>query len=413
MVNATLGDGAKIGEAGKHFTDSQDKDSSFRNISSTWTAQCMSFDQGRQKLATQQSQIQDHREALSDWKPVVDAKGRFAVRRLADGRDFVPTEHALKQIAVVGETSDWFLQDLRSPKKSNKVKEEHKFQRDRSDAELLVKVVEHTLFNKERIDQDKKRLFRTWSDGTLRALLSEQYAIVNNEWYLAVLQELIPGGLLSHWRGDADTIFGNVLIPDTIRQESDSAYGGMLSVGNSEIGLRRIMSLPSTFRAICMNGCIWGECKGDSVRKVHRGDVDLSSLKHEIQRNLNRQIPLLDNGITQMLGTRSRGFGNASTIQMLCALAKTLRINRKNMVGVRNSFDIETAILGNSAKTSFGLIAALTRHGQSLDANEWVSFDQLGGNLTTQTDSKWNSMRALACTITDDDEIKKTIGISV
>ncbi len=80
------------------------------------------------------------------------------------------------------------------------------------------------------------------------------------------MRKLIPGGRLSHWRGDADTLWGNVLIPDTIRQESDSDYGGMVSIGNSEIRERRITSRPSVFRAICFNGCIWDREAGQARR---------------------------------------------------------------------------------------------------------------------------------------------------
>jgi hypothetical protein len=127
-----------------------------------------------------------------------------------------------------------------------------------ADFEVLRDYIKVHVFDGERVDQgvdqDKQRLIRTWSDGTLRAFLSQKYTIVNNAWFLDVLSKAIPGGVVSHWKGDADSIFGNVLIPDTIRAEADSDFGGMLSVGNSEIGTRRISSLPSVFRAICMNG---------------------------------------------------------------------------------------------------------------------------------------------------------------
>ena len=58
----------------------------------------------------------------------------------------------------------------------------------------------------------------------MRAMLSNKYAIVNNQWMMEVIQEAVPNGMLSHWRGDADTMYGNVLIPDSIREEDDSDY---------------------------------------------------------------------------------------------------------------------------------------------------------------------------------------------
>ena len=95
-----------------------------------------------------------------------------------------------------------------------------------------------------------------------------------------------------------------MLIPDTIREESDSDYGGMLSIGNSEIGERRISSMPSIFRAICMNGCIWDQTAGKGINQVHRGKIDLDQLFLVIKENLEVQIPLLPQGIERLLGTR-------------------------------------------------------------------------------------------------------------
>lgn len=413
MSLAVLGNEAKIQDRAEHFTDSQQKADKFRNVSDIWRRQCITFEQGAEKLAAQQQVIRDIHAPLSDFAPVVNENGQFALQYLPSGESFVPTQHALTHIAVVGETSDWMLQDLRKAKESNSVKNPIRYSRDFSDAELMVRIVKHTLFHPSRMDQKKLRLFRTWNDGTLRALLSEQYAIVNNQWYLSVLQELIPGGMLSHWRGDADTIFGNVLIPDTIRQEADSAYGGMLSVGNSEIGVRRIMSLPSVFRAICMNGCIWEPQKGQSVRKVHRGKVDLNGLKQVIKQNLEQQIPLLPDGIRQLLGLRGRGFGNASTAQVLAAFALTNKLSKANMVGIRKALEVESGILGDKeARTAFGLVNAVTRYGQTCeDSQNWVDFDQLGGRLTQQTETQWNALRSHAASLSDAEEIEKLIGV--
>jgi hypothetical protein len=415
MTNtAILGNGLKTADAGEHFTDNQQKGESFKNVSQVWLDQCISFDEGRRRLAASQSKIRDHLLPLSAWRPVVDPNGHFALQLLSTGETFRPTEHALKNIAVVGETSDWMLKDLATDKGSNAKKHAAaggvKFIRDHTDAELTVRIVEHTLFNKSRMDQDKNRLFRTWTDGTLRALLSDQYSIVNNDWCLATFQELIPGGVLSHWRGDADTIFGNILIPDTVRQEADSAYGGMLSAGNSEIGLRRTFSLPSVFRAICMNGCIWEQEKGEALRKVHRGKVDLAGLRSMIVKNLSRQIPLLGDGVRQMLGLRGRGFGDVAAPQMLAATAKSLRISKKHMLGIKEAFEVETAILGSASLTAFGLVASITRYGQKCSDQDWFNFDRIGGTLTMQKDNQWDGLRALGKTITDADEIEKLIG---
>ncbi len=53
----------------------------------------------------------------------------------------------------------------------------------------------------------------------------------------------------------------------------------MVSVSNCEIGKRALGSLPSLFRAICMNGCIWGQAYGEKIKVVHRGEIDLDQLE--------------------------------------------------------------------------------------------------------------------------------------
>jgi hypothetical protein len=67
-------------------------------------------------------------------------------------------------------------------------------ERGRADYECLRDYIRIHLFDYERVDQNKERLFRTWKDGTLRAFLSKQYTIVNNAWFLDVLSKAVPVG---------------------------------------------------------------------------------------------------------------------------------------------------------------------------------------------------------------------------
>ena len=111
-----------------------------------------------------------------------------------------------------------------------------------------------------------------------------------------------------------------------------------------------------------------------------------------------------------MLGIRGRGFGNAAVNQMFAELARTFNISKKGMIGVRSAFDVEVGILGNAAKTAFGLVQAVTRYGQELSASEWFEYDKTAGKITMQSDNEWNNMRARAALVTDDKEIARRIG---
>ena len=365
------------------------EDKGFQNVSAIWLDQCIDYDTAMDKIANDQAKIQDIRGGLQDWKPTVNENDEV-VLRYKDGREFVPTDHALKNIAVAGRTSDWFLRDLRDDK-SHQTKDEVIFKRDVDDAQLLVHCLKQTLWRDDRFDQEKDRLWRTWSDGSLRAMLSDKYAIVNNMWVMDVIREAIPGGMLSHWRGDADNMYGNILIPDSIRQEDDSDYGGMLSIGNSEIGMRRISSCPSVFRAICMNGCIWDQEKGRSIRQVHRGELNLSLLKNEIVRNLNEQIPLMNHGIDLLLKLREYGSNGVPMSKIVGQFCSDFRVTKKQSYGVLKAFAVEKGEVDSLANSAFGVANAFTRFGQTLNDEGWVKFDEIGGKVVNITEAKWTA----------------------
>jgi len=402
-----LGQEKKDSYAGDFVHSNQNMNDRFKNVSSLWVDKCMDYDTAMDKIADDQRKIQDIRAPLSHFTPTVNDNGE-ACLRYHDGREFIPTDHALKNIAVAGRTSDWFLRDLRTDK-THTSKDEVLYKRDSADSELLVHCLNQTLWRSDRFDQDKERLWRTWSDGSLRAMLSDKYAVVNNSWVMEVIREAIPAGMLSHWRGDADNIYGNVLIPDSIRQEDDSDYGGMLSIGNSEIGMRRISSTPSVFRAICMNGCIWDQEKGKSVRQVHRGELDLNFLKHQIIENLNAQIPLMDQGVDLLLKLRSYGNDGVPMSKIVGQVCSDLRVTKKHSFGVLKAFAIEKDEVSELANSAFGVANALTRFGQTLGDDGWVKFDEAGGKVANMTEAKWNSTVKRAKSI-DEKELEKIFG---
>jgi len=421
-----LGQEKKERYQGDGIIETQGAGKGFSRVSQYWVKKCMSFDEGKVKLVAEQSKIEDFASPLSEWLPVVDNSDRFAMRHLPTGKDYVPTDHALKLMAQVGKgMSEWGLRALREPiRHATKVDEETGekvplHQRERADAELLRDYVKQHLFHPERVDQGKPRLFRTWNDGTLRALLSEHYSIVNNLWYLNLLQQIIPGGLLSHWHGDADTIYGNILLPDSIRADSDSDYGGMLSIGNSEIGTRRISSMPSVFRAICMNGCIWDQEKGVEFDQIHRGAVDFATLAAKIRENLEAQIPLLPEGISRMLGIKAYGVGDTPIPNMLAQLAIDHSLNKRDIKGVWDEWAKEVNALGKQeGNTAFGIVAGLTRYGQRfVDSSKpgmftpsaWVGFDKIAGSFINLSRDEWDKFRNRAANL-NQKQVEKRLG---
>jgi hypothetical protein len=356
------------------------------HVHKDWWAKTQTYEQVMQAC---QMAVENREDIMVATKDIacVASNGHFYLQ-LNDGRKFRPTDHAIEQFSVRSDIpSSTFLREMRKSEDF-----------DAGDANTMAIVGNNAL---RHVDPDKQFRLRTYTDGTCRAFVTDKYAPIDNRWYLEVLSEFIPGGRFSHWRGDEDTIYGNVLIPDTIMDygADDSDYGGMISVGNCEIGTRRISQTPSLFRAICMNGCIWGQTAGEKIRKVHRGNIDLDSLKLEIARNIQHQIPLLAPGIKAFLATRAMETGKASIKGIVASVASDYKLSKKEATEFLNQYGEYEA--GN--RNLFGIINGLTRAGQKFDNATWVKFDEVAGSLMATSADRWATILRRADTFTDKD----------
>lgn len=353
-------------------------DDGFRNVSKIWYDKTMSYEQGLELLETERAKTLDIRATVNEMVPAVNPKGEFAFFHKVTEQYYTPTEHAMGQVGNWADTGTWFVQSMLVNPLDYKGRE--KYNRDQQDAETLAVVLKNGL---RRVEAKKEFFFRCRTDGTMRAMLTDRYAQVDNRWFIERLREFVPGGRMSHWKGDSDTLYGNILIPDTIREESESEYGGMLSVGNSEIGERRVSSVPSIFRAICMNGCIWGQTKGQGIRQVHRGKINLDHLALDIKKNLNIQIPLLPVGIDRFLKTKTFAWDGCEIKPVAAQVAKEYKLGKKQAASVLKGWHTETKLTPELGHTLFGVINAITRAGQEQPTNvEWLKFDEIGGQLS-------------------------------
>jgi hypothetical protein len=356
------------------------------HVHKDWWAKTKTYEQVMEDAQIAVQNREDILVATKDISCVSEDNDFFL--KLSDGRKFRPTDHAIEQFSVRTEvTSSSFLREMRNIEGF-----------DSNDANTMAIVGNNAL---RRIDGDKTFRLRTYTDGTCRAFVTDKYAPVDNRWYLETLAEFVPGGRFSHWRGDEDTIYGNILIPDTIMDygADDSDYGGMISVGNCEIGTRRISQTPSLFRAICMNGCIWGQTAGEKIRRVHRGNIDLDSLKLEIAKNIQHQIPLLAPGIKTFLATRAMDTGKASVKGIVATVSSDYKLTKREAT----EFLEQYITMESGERNLFGIINGLTRAGQKFDNKTWVRFDEIAGSLLETSADRWATILRRADTFTDKD----------
>lgn len=351
----------------------------FRNVSKTWYDKTTSYADGLRQLEEGKSQTEDIHAKIGEMVPTVAKDGRFVMFHRPTGQEFFPTPHACSQMGNWADTGTWYVEHMLSP--GTDYRGRVVYNRDRGDAETLARVFSNGF---RRLDQSKSFLWRTRKDGTLRAMLTtDRYLIIDNRWFLELLSKIVPDGRLSHFQmGDSDTIYGNVLIPDTIRAEKDSDYGAGLSLSNSEIGERRFDLLPWLFRAICQNGCIWGKIAGKGVNQVHRGKkFDLGAFALKVKEHINLQIPLLPLTVDKLLGLRIYGWDCDSIKPLYAQVAMDYKLSKKQATAVLEAHLVEARTTPEFAKTLFGVTAAVTRAGQKLTPAEWVKFDEIGGKL--------------------------------
>ena len=365
------------------------------HVHKDWFNQCLSYDDMMETLQLAVDNREDHMVERSKVEPHVDGQGRFALG--VAGRSYIPTDHCLQQLATkAGVKSASILREMRNADDF-----------DQQDADTMVALVENSM---RRVKADKVFRLRTYTDGTARAFLTDKYAPVDNRWYLETLKEFLPDARFSHNKSDEDTIYSNLLLPDSVIDygaDEDTDYGGMLSIGNCEIGKRRLSQYPSIFRAICMNGCIWGQEQGKKVSKVHRGTIDLDLLKVAIAENIEMQLNILPNAIREFLNTRAMEIKNTNAKAVIAAVAADARLSKADATDTLEQFVKHESHQQNL----FGVINAVTRAAQTGSADRWVKMDEIGGQLVQMSNSRWNNILARAATLTDKD-FEKTFSLT-
>lgn len=375
----------------------------FKNVSKIWLDKTISISDGIDKINADAANRHDVNVSAKNFKVVLDGdKPKLEI----DGGKYTPTEHAWKQMCLWFGVPQTFYNvmntDIGGGKKIQK--------RDSRDQAILVDVFQN---GHRRIDQDKEFMFRVDKSGSCRAMLTDRYAAIDNVWYLEVLADLFKeiGGdepRLSHWKGDSDTIFGNVLIPDTCRSESDSDYGGMVSIGNCEIGKRRITQRPSVFRAICMNGCIWDQKWGANINKVHRGEIELVELRKTIVLNIHEQIPLMGEAVTRFLSTKDKVIGKVPLKNIFALLSQECKFAKEVCQEVVSQY----STYEQDNKNLFGVLNGITRAGQKFSPETWVEMDTLAGDMMGYSTNQWGAFLNRAENM-DKKAIEKALYMSV
>ncbi len=360
-----------------------------------WLATTISIDQGLEAIGKAEDERMDYIVSADDFDFANDG-GRFVVK--IDGKAFTPNDHSFPQMSMkIGVKSSSILREMNSNSPDNQ------------DVDTMVTIAKNSM---RHVKDGSKFFVRTYNDGTLRAWFTDSYAPICNRWYLEALKEFLPSARLSHWKSTEDTLWGNVLIPDSMKtvSDDDSDFGTMLSISNCEVGIRKFSMLPSIFRSICLNGCIWGRADGTILKRKHIGTINQDQLKLAIADSIKKQLPIASEAIDKFLETRSLTFGtNVKDTQLIGAICKEQKLKDVQSLRVLDAFEK----LESHNRNLFGVVNAITRAGQSFnDPSKQFDFDVLGGTLAQININKWEQFNSIAYALKDSD-LQEIFGVAV
>lgn len=260
-----------------------------------------------------------------------------------------------------------------------------------------------------RLQESKKFTVRTRNDDdgnqVIRYVASERYGVINNDSVMDIISGALPGGwgdsLASHAWNDGDSMIGNVLLPDYIKNRPDSEYGIGISFKNSEIGRYRFEICPFLFRAICLNGCIWGRSNSViGIDKKHLGEINLDEIKMQVQAAVKLALAEGEQVLELFDITKEITVENQS--QLVASLAKEFKLTIPQGRAWLN------AIGDEPGETVFHTIQGLTKASQSFTGDVRQTMEETAGlilapSLTADIDaiaSMWEKFSVRAESLT-------------
>ena len=202
----------------------------------------------------------------------------------------------------------------------------------------------------------------------VRAVVSGRYGVIDNHEAVEMIANALPSltdALASHISNDGDDIFGNVLLPDYMKSEPDSDYGVGIAFRNSEIKNSTFKVSPFLFRAICLNGMIWGrENSKNQINQKHLGNINRAELQEQVT---NAVIEALSQGndLLTLLGY-SKQVKVDRPLQVIAQLSinegLTIEQGRAWHKGYLESLNEASGDLHE--RSAFGVINGLTRSAQ-------------------------------------------------
>ena len=268
------------------------------------------------------------------------------------------------------------------------------FMKERGYEEELTRIVNDELDLRERNWANKGKEARDFrirvrkdenDNDIIRAIVSDKYGVIDNHEAFQMIMDGLPGSdgaLASHLFNDGDDMYGNILVPDSMKSEPDSDYGVGIAFRNSEIRNATFKVSPFLFRAICLNGCIWGRSNSEiNVNQKHLGNINRRELAEEVRHAIAVALTQ-GNDLLTLMG-HSKKVKVANPLNVIAQLCREKEINLTaeqgrlwhkgyiDSLGEKNGQEHEN--------TAFGIVNGLTRSAQNYSGAKREQMETIAG----------------------------------
>ncbi len=219
----------------------------------------------------------------------------------------------------------------------------------------------------------------------IRAIVSERYGVIDNHEALDMIVDALPSlddALASHLFNDGDDIYGNVLLPDHMKSEPDSDYGVGIAFRNSEIRNSTFKISPFLFRAICLNGMIWGRMNSEiQINQKHLGKIDTVDLQQQVRHAIAVALTQGNDMLTLLGYSKQVKVDNVlPVIAQICRDEKlTVAQGKLWHKGYLDSLHETTGHFND--KTAFGIVNGLTRSEQDYNASTRENMETIASKI--------------------------------
>jgi hypothetical protein len=188
--------------------------------------------------------------------------------------------------------------------------------------------------------------------------------------------------LATHLFNDGDDIYGNILLPDYMKSEPDSDYGVGIAFKNSEIRNSTFKISPFLFRAICLNGMIWGRMNSEiNVNQRHMGKIDLGDLQLQVTQAIKVALTQGNDMLTLL--------GYAKQVKVKNPVAVIAQLARDEKMTIEQGKLWHKGYLDSlherhgdvHEKSAFGIINGLTRSAQDYNASTREEMETLASKI--------------------------------